>query len=385
MMRTLSRVDASTLSVVLGNIVRASESRNVDAEYRASSWAMLTWIAVNGTGPARMQAIRLVSMRPEGARILSAMATADRLLTASQRQEVFDAIEAGIEASLPPLMRLRPRAPSAVIVIPPLPQGVEFVGGRLVATGPAGRASLDALVAQGRFDVGGNLNADGLRLGIEATGRLVLVGVEGRTTPIDVLGVTVAANGNAAILVRGRGTAGVFASSTNGIRAGVGGELFVGARAEAGASITIPLLVVDITINPRGNVRFGAGVSGEASIQLRNENGWKVGGRLAGSAALGPGGGLDLGIWLTPGALFRNTAPPLPPVDNSLTGPPRVQPLPRLPPPIRYPSIHAPGLGPRSQAPGFNGGRYDSTTGALTSVADSGATPVANGAGILRL
>lgn len=387
MWRTLSRVEPATANIVLGNIARAT--LHGDREDRDNAWATLTWIAVNGSGPQRLAAIRLASLlRPEGARILSTIFTNDRFMTAQQRQESFDAIEAGVEASLPPRLRALPRAPSAMIVLPPLPQGVEFVGGRLVAQGAIGRANLDALVAAGRFQVGGNLNADGLRLGIEADGRLVLVGAEGRTTPIDVLGVNVAANGNAAILVRGRGTAGIFASSTNGIRAGVGGELFVGARAEAGATITIPLLIVDLQINPRGNVRFGAGVSGEASLSLRDENGWRVGGRLAGSVALGPGGGVDLGVWLVPGSLFRggSVGPGLPPPDNTLMGPPRTQPVPRLPPPIRHPSIHAPGMGPRSQLSpgGFDGGRFEDTTAVAFDPAPQEAG-TAQGAGMLRL
>ena len=183
--------------------------------------------------------------------------------------------------------------------------GLGFRDGRLVVLdGPAGRVNFDALRAHGAYDMslgGGNNSGNNLRVRVEANGTLTLVGVNGATRPLEILGTTTTLDGSAAVLIRGGATAGAEAGP-QGVGVNVGAEIFAGARAEASGTISIPLLVIDLQIRVNGSANAGAGASAHAGAEFRDGRA-RV--HFGAGATLGVGGEAGVQISVGPGSIFR--------------------------------------------------------------------------------
>jgi len=183
--------------------------------------------------------------------------------------------------------------------------GIGFRDGRLVVLdGPAGRVNFDALRAHGAYDMSlgaGNNSGNNLRVRVEANGTLTLVGVNGATRPLEILGTTTTLDGSAAVLIRGGATAGAEAGP-QGVGVNVGAEIFAGARAEASGTISIPLLVIDIQIRVAGSANAGVGASAHAGAEFRDGRA-----RIHFDAGLTAGVGAEAGVQISvgPGSIFR--------------------------------------------------------------------------------
>ena len=183
--------------------------------------------------------------------------------------------------------------------------GIGFRDGRLVVLdGPAGRVNFDALRAHGAYDMSlgaGNNSGNNLRVRVEANGTLTLVGVNGATRPLEILGTTTTLDGSAAVLIRGGATAGAEAGP-QGVGVNIGAEIFAGARAEASGTISIPLLVIDLQIRVNGSANAGVGASAHAGAEFRDGRA-----RIHFDAGLTAGVGAEAGVQISvgPGSIFR--------------------------------------------------------------------------------
>lgn len=217
-----------------------------------------------------------------------------------------------------------PGLPTAMLALP----GIRVEDGVVVAEGPIGRATLEALRADGGVEVGGVFEENGFNLSVTGNGQLVVVGANGETHPLEILGVNTQADGTAAVLVRATGSAGVIIGNDSQTQIGFNANLFAGAEAQGSASITVPLFLFDITLSAGGQAQFGVGGTAEAQLSWgEGRNGrWALRGETGLSLAVGPGLGGEVGFSLSPGAAFDPPSnDPLPPpvFYDTLDGSPR--------------------------------------------------------------